>query len=91
MRTTLKPVTTANRGDLDDIDAGPEARYWVHSNWYWHQRALDNPNILFRLIHVAGEEAAVGMMAFEPRGHGATTFRILPASLCASKKRHPST
>jgi hypothetical protein len=39
---SLRPVTVANRGDLDDIDdidLGDPARYWVHSNWYRHQRA----------------------------------------------------
>jgi mycothiol synthase len=59
-------VTTLNRGDLDDIEGGPEARYWVHSNWYWHQRSLDNPNILFRLVHLPEAETAVGLVAFGP-------------------------
>jgi ribosomal protein S18 acetylase RimI-like enzyme len=62
----LRPVTLANRGDLDDIDPGDPQRYWVHSNWYWHQQSLDNPNITFRLVHVRGQEAAVGMVAWGP-------------------------
>lgn len=62
----LRPVTVANRGDLDEIDAGPEERYWVHSNWYWHQQSIDNPNNSFRLIHRDGIGAAVGMVAYGP-------------------------
>lgn len=66
MKISLRPVTVANRGDLEDIDPGPEQRYWVHSNWYWHQWSIDNPHIVFRLIHVEGIEAAVGMVAYGP-------------------------
>lgn len=66
MGVMLKPVTTLNRGDLDDIDAGSQQRYWVHANWYWHQQSLDNSNILFRLIHIPDVEGAVGMVAFGP-------------------------
>lgn len=62
----LMPVTMANRGDLDDIDPGDPARYQVHSNWYWHQWSLDNPHVMFRLVHVEGEPSAVGMVAFGP-------------------------
>jgi len=63
---SLRPVTIRNRGDLDDIDPGPQEKYWVHSNWYWHQQSLDNLNIVFRMVHVEGMEHAVGMLAYGP-------------------------
>lgn len=66
VRISLRPVTLANRGDLDDIDAGATQRYWVHSPWYWHQQSLDHPQILFRLVHLHTVDAAVGMVAFGP-------------------------
>lgn len=66
MHIQLRPVTVKNRGDLEDIDPGDRQRYWVHSNWYWHQQSLDNSNVTFRLIHVVPEEPAVGMVAFGP-------------------------
>ena len=62
----LRPVTVANRGDLEDIDPGDPQRTWVHANWYWHQRSLDHPKVTFRLVHVAAEDAAVGMVAYGP-------------------------
>jgi RimJ/RimL family protein N-acetyltransferase len=62
----LRPVTLANRGDLDDIDVGEDARFWVHSNWYWHQWSVERPDILFRLIHLEGQAEAVGMVAVGP-------------------------
>lgn len=66
MVVALRPVTTRNRGDLDDIDAGSTQRSWVHANWYWHQQSLDNPNIVFRLVYIAEVETAVGMVAIGP-------------------------
>lgn len=66
MRLSLRPVTIANRGDLGDIDAGADQRRWVHFGWYWHQRSLENAEIQFRLVHVGGVDAAVGMVAFGP-------------------------
>ncbi len=66
MNVQLRPVTIANRGYLEDIEPGEPQRYWVHSNWYWHQQSLDNPNITFRMVHVASEEAPVGMVAYGP-------------------------
>jgi RimJ/RimL family protein N-acetyltransferase len=62
----LRPVTLANRGDLDDIDPGHPMRTWVHANWYWHQQSLEHPAVTFRMIHLAGVEPAVGMVAFGP-------------------------
>jgi RimJ/RimL family protein N-acetyltransferase len=66
MSIQLCPVTIHNRGDLEDIDAGDPARYWVHSPWYWHQWSLDNPHITFKLIHSSDAEQAVGMVAYGP-------------------------
>jgi RimJ/RimL family protein N-acetyltransferase len=66
VKLSLRPVTIANRGDLGAIDAGPDQRRWVHFGWYWHQRSLENPAIQFRLVHLEGVEAAVGMVAFGP-------------------------
>jgi RimJ/RimL family protein N-acetyltransferase len=66
MTLELRPVTIANRGDLDDIDPGLIHKYWIHANWYWHQQSLDNPRVQFRLIHQAGVEQAVGMIAWGP-------------------------
>jgi RimJ/RimL family protein N-acetyltransferase len=62
----LRPVTVSNRSDLEDIDPGDPQRYWVHSNWYWHQQSLDNPSVTFRLIHIAQHEPAVGMVGYGP-------------------------
>jgi RimJ/RimL family protein N-acetyltransferase len=63
---TLRPVTLANRGDLDDIDPGHPVRTWVHANWYWHQQSLERPAVTFRLIHVADAAVAVGLVAYGP-------------------------
>jgi RimJ/RimL family protein N-acetyltransferase len=59
----LRPVTISNRGDLEEIDLGDE-KYWMHSNWYWHQQALEHPDVHFRLVHLEGEDTAVGLVAF---------------------------
>ena len=64
MELSLKPVTLANRGDLDDIDPGPAALGWVHSNWYWHQVSLDRADIEFRMIHLDSVDEAVGMIGY---------------------------
>lgn len=66
MRLTLEPVTLNNRGDLEDIEAGEPARYWVHVPWYWHQQSLDNPTITCRLIHLDSAPQAVGIVAYGP-------------------------
>jgi diamine N-acetyltransferase len=66
MHIKLHPVTLKNRGDLDEIDPGDLQRNWVHSAWYWHQQSIENPNIIFRLIHLDAVECAVGMVAFGP-------------------------
>jgi RimJ/RimL family protein N-acetyltransferase len=66
MKLQLRPVTIANRGDLDEIDAGAEERYWVHANWYWHQQSIDHPDVTFRLIHLDGVATAVGIVAYGP-------------------------
>lgn len=66
MRIQLRPVTLANRGDIDDIDPGPQALAWVHVGWYWHQVDLDRPAVEFRLVHVDGIDSAVGMVAHGP-------------------------
>jgi RimJ/RimL family protein N-acetyltransferase len=66
MKIQLRPVTLANRGDLDDIDPGEPERYLVHANWYWHQQSLENPDVTFRLIHLKDHESAVGMVAYGP-------------------------
>jgi diamine N-acetyltransferase len=66
MNLELRPVTIHNRGDLEDIDAGEAQHYWVHSPWYWHQWSLDNPDIIFRLIHSSESETAIGMIAYGP-------------------------
>lgn len=60
----LRPVTLANRGDIDDIEPGQKARTWVHAGWYWHQASLDRPGIEFRLVHQDGVEVAVGMVGY---------------------------
>lgn len=64
MRIRLRPVTLANRGDIDDIEPGPDALAWVHVGWYWHQVALDRPEIEFRLVHLDGADTAVGMVGY---------------------------
>jgi RimJ/RimL family protein N-acetyltransferase len=66
MRIKFSPVTLENRGDLDEIDPGEPQRQWVHSAWYWHQQSIENPNIIFRLVHLDALESAVGMVAFGP-------------------------
>jgi RimJ/RimL family protein N-acetyltransferase len=66
MRIKLQPITLENRGDLDEIDTGESQRHWVHSAWYWHQQSIENPNIIFRLVHLDALEYAVGMVAFGP-------------------------
>jgi RimJ/RimL family protein N-acetyltransferase len=66
MRIKLQPITLENRGDLDEIDPGESQRNWVHLAWYWHQQSIENPNIIFRLIHLDDLECAVGMVAFGP-------------------------
>lgn len=76
----LKPVTVANRGDLDKIDAGLEQRYWVHSNWYGYQQSLDHPHITFHLIHHAEEAEAVGMVAYGPAYADAALTTPIPGA-----------
>lgn len=64
MNIQLRPVTLVNRGDIDDIEPGPSALTWVHVGWYWHQAALDRPEIQFRLVHLDGADSAVGMVGY---------------------------
>lgn len=66
MELSLRPVTLANREDLEDIDPGRAAVGWVHSAWYWHQVSLDRPDVDFRLVHVNGADVAVGMVGYGP-------------------------
>jgi diamine N-acetyltransferase len=80
MNIELRPVTIANRGDLEDIDAGDPQRHWVHSPWYWHQWSLDNPNIIFRLIHSSESETAVGMVAYGPLYEDEALTRAVPSA-----------
>lgn len=64
MTVRLRPVDLSNREYLDEIDPGPAALGWVHSNWYWHQVSLDRADVDFRLVHLDGDPAAVGMVGF---------------------------
>lgn len=80
MKIELRPVTIANRGDLEDIDAGDPQRRWVHSPWYWHQWSLDNSQIIFRLIHSSESETAVGMVAYGPLYEDEHLIRSVPGA-----------
>lgn len=77
MNIALRPVTISNRGDLDEIHLGEE-RFWLHSNWYWHQQSLERASVQFRLVHLAGEECAVGLVAFGPCFLDETLLQVVP-------------
>jgi ribosomal protein S18 acetylase RimI-like enzyme len=62
----LRPVTLKNRGDLEHIHAGEQAQFWLQRHWVWHQHALENNHIVFRLIHIPSVVPAVGMVAYGP-------------------------
>jgi len=60
----LRAVTLENRGDLEQINPGEQAQAWVRRHWFWHQHALENSHISFRLIHIPRAVHAIGMVAF---------------------------
>ncbi len=62
----LRPVTLENRGDLEQITLGEQARAWIQPHWFWHQHALENSHISFRLIHISTTVRAIGMVAYGP-------------------------
>lgn len=64
MELSLRPVTMANREDLELIEPGRRAAGWVHVGWWWHQASIDRTDVEFRLVHLAEEPAAVGMVAW---------------------------
>ena len=61
----LKPVNLENRGDLERLGLGG-AELWLKPRWFWHQHSIQDHYIQFYLVHIPGENQAVGSVALGP-------------------------